>query len=219
MKRALRAIVAVAILLVANPVLARPELGLDLGSSGMRLATSGGTRLAGNTGYGGLSLRAHAEVAQNISVGLEWWHAGNDAYRSGIDTSLSTEAGLVDARYHWRPMGWLEPHLRVGLGFAYHTLSISDSGGILQGNAWSPLAAATAGVDLILPRQWFADSPSRAHFSMGISIDFGWQHVLGTDWTVDSARSLSPAISQASVALGSAALTGTLTRAAFIVRF
>lgn len=208
-----------ALALLASPAQAR-EFGLELHSSGMRLASQEAMRLTGGqTGYGGLGVRGHVEVVPNLAVGVEWWRASSTSAKTEWQQDLATDAAILDAVYRWPVLAWLQPRVRVGAGLAWHSLELSESGAKFSGSQLTPLVLGTAGFELVVPRQRFQRPGRAGDFTVGASLDLGWQHVFAADWKLDSQRALSPAMTQKSLDFGSAGLTGTLVRVALLLRF
>ena len=205
--------------LAATPGLAA-EWGLDLGTAGIRTATEAGTQLLGSANHGGSVVRVHREMVKDIMVGVEYWHAAtNGTWVQGLDTDTRTDAGLVDLRYRYAWADWLAPFARCGLGVAKTTLELSDYHATYSAEQIAPLALASVGAELLIPRRVFARGIARADgFTLGLTWEVGYQHLFQRAWSAERQGGAPNGMSARPLELGDAAISGWLSRLAFVVR-
>jgi hypothetical protein len=196
------------------------EWGLDLGTAGIRTATEAGTQLLGSANHGGSVVRVHREMVKDIMVGVEYWHAAtNGAWVQGIDTDTRSDAGLVDLRYRHAWADWLAPFARCGLGVAKTTLEVSDYHSAYSAEQVAPLALASVGAELLIPRRVFARGIARADgFTLGLTWEVGYQHLFQRAWSAERQGGAPNGMSARPLELGDAAISGWLSRLAFVVR-
>lgn len=207
---------ATAVWLWAAPVQADPvEFGVDLGNAAARMATKSGTALLRDTMVSGGHLRVHGELAPRMQLGLDYWHPQLDYGEHKYEAHVAQ----ADVAKSFELTPFLLAHARVGAGVAWQSLQIANVGGQLQGDTVTPMANAAAGLALVLPRGRFGITGSRWLMSLGFSYELGWMQMLPANWTVQSARDLSPQVAQSSVDLGSATLCGVWQKIAVHVRF
>lgn len=210
---------AVASVCMALPA-AAADWGLDLGTAGIRTSTTGATRLLGSTSHGGSAVRLHREMAPDLLIGLEYWHAATTAnWVYGTETSTKSDAAIADLRFRYRAKNWLEPFVRCGIGAAHTQVEVDGGTATLRSEQWAPLALASVGLELLIPRRVFARGVERKEgFTMGLTWEFGYQHLFQSEWEAKLVGGSPSGIAAAPVSFGDAAITGWLTRVAFAVR-
>ncbi len=210
---------ALASLCLALPAVAA-DWGLDLGTAGIRTATTAATRLLGGATHGGSAVRLHREMAPDLLIGLEYWHAStNSTWTYGTETDTKTDALTADLRYRYRVSNWLEPFARCGIGAAHSQVEVAGGSATLRSEQWAPLALASVGLELLIPRRVFARGIDRKEgFTMGLTWELGYQHLFQSEWEAKLVGGSPSGIAAAPVSFGEAAISGWLTRVAFAVR-
>ena len=206
-------------LAIALPV-AAADWGLDLGTAAIRASTPSATRLLGAAGHGGSVVRLHREVAPELLVGLEYWHAATSApWVYGTKTETKSDAAIADLRYRYRAKTWLEPFARCGLGAAHTEVEVSSGTTALRSRQWAPLALASVGAEFLIPRRVFARGIDKKEgVTRGLTWEVGYQHLFQREWEANLVDGSPSGITTVPVQLGDAAITGWLPRVAFAVR-
>lgn len=210
--------------MLANLALTLPvaaaDWGVDLGTAGIRTSTTAATRLLGSANHGGSVVRLHREMAPDLLVGLEYWHAATQAtWVYGTDTDTKSDAAIADLRYRYRAKTWLEPFARCGLGAAHTQVEVAGAATTLRSEQWAPLALASLGLEFLIPRRVFARGIDRKEgFTMGVTWEVGYQHLFQSAWEAQRVGGSPSGIDAAPVSFGDAALSGWLSRLAFAVR-
>ncbi len=223
MSAVIRLALAVALCALARPAMAQAPaasepvlIGIDLGTATMRAGTKSGVALLDHEWWGGAWLRAHGAVAKGVQVGLGWWRPTE----TGTQPTTLGHAAVLDVRYGHDIASWLHTYGRVGLGAAYVEHERNQSGASFHGSQILPLGVAALGVDAVMaPSTWSRTPASRWRFTMGVGYEVGWMQLVGGDWTLQSQRTLSPAVPQRDLPLGGATLAGVPQRVSFLVRF
>lgn len=205
--------------LLATPARAA-EWGVDLGTAGIRTATTAATRLLGSANHGGSVVRIHREVAPDLLVGVEYWHAATSgAWLQGLDTDSRSDAGLVDLRYRYAWSAWLTPFARCGLGAAHTSVELGDGVTSYRAEQVAPLALASLGAELLIPRRVFARGVDRKEgFTLGLSWEVGYQHLFQRSWSAERVGGGPNGSAARPLELGDAAISGWLSRLTFVVR-
>ncbi|MBM4342544.1 MAG: hypothetical protein FJ100_04110 [Deltaproteobacteria bacterium] len=214
---------AVAVAAVATPVhgetpmVVEPVvLGVDLGNGWMRVGTQSGAALLAHNLWSGAWLRAHGAVARGVQVGLSWWRPAEE----GTPPTTRGHAASIDVRYARELASWLHPYGRLGLGAAWVDHERTLGAATFSGSQVLPLGVAALGLDALMsPATWSRSPSARWRFTVGVGYEMGWVQLAGGDWTLQSQRDLSPALTQRDLPLGGATLAGLFQRLSFLVRF
>ncbi len=190
--------------------------GVDLGTASLRVGTQSGAALLDHTWWSGAWLRAHGAVAKGVQVGLGWWRPTE----TGSQPTTLGHAAVVDVRYGRDLASWLHPYGRLGLGAAYVEHERTQGDATFQASQVLPMAVAAVGCDALMsPATWSRAPTARWRFTMGVGYEIGWVQLAGADWTLQSQRTISPAVTQRDLPLGGATLAGLFQRVSFLVRF
>lgn len=160
------------------------------------------------------------ELYQNIRVGLEYEHTGeDDELFDGIDVSWGTNALLVSAEYAYPLTRWFRPHVRVGLGPIWGNLEMRTEDQTYEDGAVGFGAYAVAGYDLV----WELGDPDdpkarfKDHLALGLSNDYGWVHRTSMDLDELGPRNNDPG--DPTLNMGDIALSGWTWRLGFSLRY
>lgn len=196
------------------------EWGLDLGTAGIRTSTEAATQLLGSANHGGSVVRLHREMAPDLMVGVEYWHAATSGeWLKGLDSETRSDAGLVDLRYRYAFAPWLAPFARCGLGVARTSLELSDYDTTYRAVQAAPLALASIGAELLIPRRFFSRGvDTREGFTLGLTWELGYQHLFQRGWSAERVGGAPSGMAAKPLELGDAAISGWLSRLAFVVR-